>query len=107
MAAAPTDIDSTAPQRSPSHQGGELRTLIREKNWAQTAIGPIEQWSPTLTMMVDLLLANRFPLLLWWGPEYISIYNDAYRPILGTKHPDAWACRSEWSGRKSSTCSRL
>jgi len=40
-------------------------------------------------MMVSFLLANRFPLLLWWGPEYISIYNDAYRPILGGKHP--WA----------------
>ena len=35
------------------------------------------------------MLANRFPLLLWWGPRYISIYNDAYRPVLGTKHP--WA----------------
>jgi hypothetical protein len=26
---------------------------------------------------------------LWWGPDYISIYNDAYRPVLGAKHP--WA----------------
>jgi hypothetical protein len=40
-------------------------------------------------MIVGLLLANRVPLLLWWGPDYISIYNDAYRPVLGTKHP--WA----------------
>jgi signal transduction histidine kinase len=40
-------------------------------------------------MMVSFLLANRFPLLLWWGADYISIYNDAYRPILGTKHPRA------------------
>ena len=38
-------------------------------------------------MMVSLLLANRFPLLLWWGPSYIQIYNDPYRPVLGTKHP--------------------
>ena len=38
-------------------------------------------------MMVSLLLANRFPLLLWWGPQYIQIYNDSYRPVLGTKHP--------------------
>jgi PAS domain S-box-containing protein len=43
----------------------------------------------TLKTMVSFLLANRFPLLLWWGPDYISIYNDAYRPILGAKHP--WA----------------
>jgi hypothetical protein len=39
--------------------------------------------------MVNFLLANRPPLLLWWGPDYISIYNDAYRPVPGTKHP--WA----------------
>jgi hypothetical protein len=57
--------------------------------WSKTPIGPIESWSPALRTMVRILLANRFPLLLWWGPQYISIYNDAYRPILGTKHP--WA----------------
>ena len=37
---------------------------------------------------VGVLLANRFPLLLWWGPDYISIYNDAYVPILGRKAPE-------------------
>jgi signal transduction histidine kinase/CheY-like chemotaxis protein len=58
-------------------------------DWAKTPIGAIESWSPALRMMVRMLLANRFPLLLWWGPQYISIYNDAYRPILGTKHPRA------------------
>ena len=68
--------------------GGELGVLIRTFDWSKTPLGPIEQWSPSLKMMVSFLLANRFPLLLWWGSEYISIYNDAYRPILGTKHPD-------------------
>jgi len=66
-----------------------MSRLIREKDWSQTAIGAVERWSPTLKVMVDFLLANRFPLLLWWGPKYVSIYNDAYRPILGAKHPQA------------------
>jgi hypothetical protein len=27
-------------------------------------------------------------MVLWWGPEFATLYNDAYRPILGaTKHP--------------------
>jgi signal transduction histidine kinase/CheY-like chemotaxis protein len=69
--------------------GGEMGALIRSMDWSKTAIGPIESWSPTLRMMVSFLLANRFPLLLWWGPQYISIYNDAYRPILGVKHPQS------------------
>ena len=65
----------------------EMGPLICEVDWSKTAIGPMESWSPTLRMMVNFLLANRFPLLLWWGPEYIQLYNDAYRPIPGTKHP--------------------
>jgi hypothetical protein len=62
---------------------------MRAKDWSATPLGPPETWSPALKMMVGLLLANRFPQLLWWGPDYISIYNDAYRPVLGTKHPTA------------------
>jgi hypothetical protein len=76
------------PDASPS-LGGEMRTLVRERDWSQTLVGPRGQWSPTFKTMVDLLLANGFPLLLWWGPQYVSIYNDAYRPILGAKHPGA------------------
>jgi signal transduction histidine kinase/DNA-binding response OmpR family regulator len=69
--------------------GGEMGVLVRSFDWSRTPLGPSERWSPSLKMMVSFLLANRFPLLLWWGPDYISIYNDAYRPILGTKHPKA------------------
>jgi PAS domain S-box-containing protein len=71
--------------------------LIRAHDWSQTAIGPIDGWSPALRMMVRFMLANRFPMLLWWGPQYVSLYNDAYRPVLGTKHP--WAL-----GRTVSEC---
>src|SRR6185503_20050573 len=66
---------------------GEMVALMRAKDWAQTPLGPPQQWSPSLKMMVRFLLANRFPLLLWWGPDFCQLYNDAYRPILGTKHP--------------------
>src|SRR5215813_6253287 len=62
---------------------------IRAFDWSTTSIGSPETWSPSLRMMTRFLLANRFPWLLWWGPRYVSIYNDAYRPVLGTKHP--WA----------------
>ncbi len=67
--------------------GGEMGELMREFDWSRTAIGPPEKWSQALKTTVRILLANRFPLLLWWGSDYISLYNDAYRPILGKKHP--------------------
>jgi signal transduction histidine kinase len=67
--------------------GGEMGELIRCFDWSRTPIGSSEDWSPALRTMVRVLVANRFPMLLWWGPQYVSIYNDAYRPILGRKHP--------------------
>ena len=62
---------------------------IRGFDWSRTPLGPSEGWSPALRTTVGLMLANRFPMLLWWGPDYICIYNDAYIPILGLKHPNA------------------
>ena len=67
--------------------GGEMGDRIREFDWAGTSLGPIESWSPALRTMVRVLVANRFPHILWWGPDYIQFYNDAYRPIPGAKHP--------------------
>jgi PAS domain S-box-containing protein len=67
--------------------GGEMGLLMRSMDWSKTSIGSVESWSPALWMVVRLLLANRFPLLLRWGPHYCQLYNDAYRPMLGAKHP--------------------
>src|SRR3974390_2725388 len=67
--------------------GGEMGDRIRAFDWEKTPIGARETWSPALRTTVSLILARRFPHILWWGPEYICIYNDAYRPVLGRKHP--------------------
>src|SRR5215471_14508978 len=69
--------------------GGEMGERIGSFDWSATALGRMETWSPALRTMTRFLLANRFPMLLWWGPEYVSLYNDPYRPVLGAKHP--WA----------------
>src|SRR6185436_317567 len=64
--------------------GGEMGALMRSLDWSKTPIGGRESWSPALRMVVKFLLANRFPLLLCWGPQFCQLYNDPYRPILGT-----------------------
>jgi PAS domain S-box-containing protein len=64
-----------------------MESRIDSLEWSKTSIGPRENWSQALRTTVRILLANRFPMLLWWGPDYISLYNDAYIPILGQKHP--------------------
>ncbi|WP_160143932.1 PAS domain-containing protein [Chryseolinea soli] len=71
--------------------GGELGECIRAIDWSQTPIGPPSGWPQSLRTTLSILLSSRFPMFLWWGPELIQFYNDAYRPSLGTngKHPHA------------------
>jgi PAS domain S-box-containing protein len=81
-------VSATLPQSHPLPSGGgTMGEVMRSIDWAKTPLGAAGSWSPALRMMANFLLANRFPLLLWWGPQYCQLYNDAYRPILGTKHP--------------------
>jgi signal transduction histidine kinase len=80
--------ESATPTLTGDCAASEMGSLIQQKDWAKTPVGAPEKWSPALRMMVSLVLANRFPLLLWWGPEYIQFYNDAYKPIPGAKHPN-------------------
>lgn len=61
---------------------------VREFDWAATQLGPQATWPVELKTAVSFILENRFPNAVVWGPELITIYNDAFRPILGTK-PEA------------------
>lgn len=70
--------------------GGEMGALIRAKDWSTTPLGDPETWPQSLKTMVSVMLNNPFGMYIAWGKEYIQLYNDAYRPILGsTKHPKA------------------
>lgn len=61
---------------------------IRAHDWAATPLGSIEGWSPELRLATSLVLENGFPAVLVWGPDLVTLYNDAFRPILGAK-PEA------------------
>jgi PAS domain-containing protein len=69
--------------------GGELGALMRETDWASSALGPVEKWPQALKTAVRIMLTSRQPMFVWWGNDLINLYNDAYRSILGGKHP--WA----------------
>ncbi len=69
--------------------GGEMGKLIRSIDWANNPLGPVENWPQSLRTTVSLCLSSTFPILIAWGPENIQIYNDSYRPICGSKHPES------------------
>jgi PAS domain S-box-containing protein len=65
----------------------DMRERIESFDWAATPLGPRATWSLSLVFAVDMIVASRFPSALRWGPEMVLIYNDAYGPMLGERHP--------------------
>lgn len=68
---------------------GEMRARCRSFEWAATPLGPVETWPQSLRTTVATTLATGFPAIALWGPELVQIYNDAYIPFVGAKHPAA------------------
>jgi PAS domain S-box-containing protein len=68
---------------------GEMARRIREMEWSATPLGGSQTWPQSLKLSVTMILASGFPMAIRWGPDLVLIYNDAYRPILGDKHPGA------------------
>lgn len=69
--------------------GGEMGQLIRTKNWSATPLGDPPSWPQSLRTTLGFVLSSKIPMFLWWGPQLICFYNDAYRPFLGVdgKYP--------------------
>lgn len=71
--------------------------LIREKDWSKTVLGSPEFWPQSLRTALSIIINSRFPMFLFWGPDLICFYNDAYRPSLGSegKHPHMLGMKAE------------
>ncbi|WP_193227839.1 sensor histidine kinase [Aureimonas psammosilenae] len=77
--------------------GGECGELLRKIDWARNPLGSPETWPIALQSAVRMLLHSRFGMMVHWGPDLVTFYNDAYAPSLGTKHPGQLGRRAkEW-----------
>jgi two-component sensor histidine kinase len=79
--------------------GGELGALIRALDWSKTSLGPISAWPAHLKATIGLMLPAKAQIVLFWGPEFVALYNDAYAPTIGDKHPKALGrpARENWA----------
>ncbi|MDC4224967.1 MAG: hypothetical protein MPW15_12260 [Candidatus Manganitrophus sp.] len=93
----PVHVDR--PPRVGLSEGERWGELIRSKDWSRTPLGPIAFWPQSLRSAVSILLPSKAQIVLFWGPDLIAIYNDAYRPVFGAKHPRALGmpARECWS----------
>ncbi|HYF64038.1 MAG TPA: GAF domain-containing sensor histidine kinase, partial [Herpetosiphonaceae bacterium] len=88
-----TDTHATNPDQEPGgpviRANGMLGAMLQSHDWATTPLGPPEAWPASLRSALSICLNSRFPIAIYWGSELALVYNDAWRPILGDKHP--WA----------------
>jgi signal transduction histidine kinase len=72
---------------------------FREYDWAATQLGPIQEWPNPLRQHVLFIMAHPKPRALFWGPDAISLYNEAATPVvaalgrigsLGKPAAEAW-----------------
>jgi len=85
--------------------GTAMGDYIRAYDWSTTPLGPLEAWSDTVVQTLNTMLYCRFPVLLVWGPDMCSVYNDAFMEVLGVRHPicglpgkTAGGCCGGWGG---------
>ncbi|GAA0800860.1 SpoIIE family protein phosphatase [Spirilliplanes yamanashiensis] len=91
MGAAPGD-DLPPRLRTAFAHGGEMGRRMAAHDWSASPLGPPSAWPHELAGAVATMLASRAQVVLFWGPEYAALYNDAYIPTMGVKHPDFLGC---------------
>ncbi|MCP9628106.1 PAS domain-containing protein [Rhodopseudomonas palustris] len=71
-------------------RGGEMGALIRQHDWTNSPLGPPQGWPQGLRTALRIVLNTQHPMLVWWGPDQLQFYNDAYREVIGPeRHPRA------------------
>jgi PAS domain S-box-containing protein len=82
--------ESQAPAQAVGLPGNsEMHVRLRAFDWKQTPLGIIERWPSQLAAAANICLDAGFAHFIWWGPDFIQIYNDAAIGILRAKHPRA------------------
>ena len=72
--------------------------LIRAHNWLETPMGDPAHWPAALRSSLALCLDTPAVGALFWGPDFIVLYNDAYAQALAERHPRSLglALREVW-----------
>jgi signal transduction histidine kinase/FixJ family two-component response regulator len=77
------------PAQDPLAGGGAMSALMRRHDWSHTPLGPVDRWPQSLRSALSICLGSAFPIAIYWGGDLALLYNDAWSPIPGGKHP--WA----------------
>ncbi|TCR94926.1 PAS domain S-box protein [Rhizobium sp. BK418] len=64
--------------------------MIERGLWDDSVVGPPSEWPDCLKSAVDIMLPSHAQIVMFWGDQYAALYNDAYAPTIGLRHPRAF-----------------
>jgi two-component sensor histidine kinase len=68
---------------------GDVAQQIRARNWTDTPLGPPDNWPQCLRTALCISLHSSSPVAVYWGEEFITLYNDVCAELIGDRHPNA------------------
>ncbi len=76
-----------------------LSSLLDTVDWTSGPLGPKSEWPACLHAAIGIMLPSQAQIVMFWGPEFVAFYNDAYAPTIGNKHPHAFGrpAREYWN----------
>lgn len=78
---------------------GGIARMIESNSWDDSILGPSSTWPACLKSAVEIMLPSHAQIVIFWGKEYVALYNDVYAPSIGLRHPGAFGrpARENWS----------
>jgi two-component sensor histidine kinase len=73
---------------------GDVAELIRARDWSSAPLGPLHTWPPCLRTALSIGLHSASPVAVYWGDEFLTLYNDACAELIGDRHPHAYGMRA-------------
>jgi PAS domain S-box-containing protein len=76
-----------------------VSSLLDTVDWTSGPLGPKSEWPACLHAAIGIMLPSQAQIVMFWGPEFVAFYNDAYAPTIGNKHPHAFGrpAREYWN----------
>lgn len=76
-----------------------VAALLDSVDWSASPLGPMLAWPDCLHAAIDIMVPSDAQIVMFWGPEYVALYNDIYAPTIGDKHPHAFGrpAREYWT----------
>ncbi|MFJ6197734.1 SpoIIE family protein phosphatase [Micromonospora sp. NPDC092111] len=80
----------TSPAAAPGPAAvSQVAAAVLAHPWTDTPLGARQDWDGAVRALVDAILSCPVPMGLYYGDDFVMVYNQAYSELLGDRHPGA------------------